>query len=368
VLRPLRREERDESGAVAIMMALTLAALLVVTALVLDFGLVRLDRQANRSAADSAVTTGLRAADGGDGSVYTFRAVCGALASLKANRPQLSGLPAGICATPDNTVTCGPGVTATHAAYTGSVTHGNSTYTVWIKSPYTTSDASMDGGTFPEDALATLAADTGDPAQQGCDQVAVVIKQATEPGLGSLATDDSITTRIRSVGRVAVTEGDLAPALLLLERTRCSVLTVGSAGAPSSIRVYGSGTIPGSIHADSNGTGSGCGSGSGQQLLQGKQTNGIEAYGAGGARASSPRRPPRTAWRPMWSRTVSPTCTARQPLPHSARALCPLRPAARWSPGSLWTTGTSPGSAAPPRTHRHSGHSRRLTPPRRGGR
>ena len=60
--------------------------LLIGTAMVLDFGLVRLDRQENKSAADTAVMAGLRFADGGDTDVYTERAVCGALSFLKANQ------------------------------------------------------------------------------------------------------------------------------------------------------------------------------------------------------------------------------------------------------------------------------------------
>ena len=75
---------------------------------------------------------------------------------------------------------------------------------------------------------------------------------------------------------------DLAPALILLERTACSVLTVGSAGAGagSFIKVLGYGKTPGSIHVDSAATGSDCGSGSNKQAFQGKQADGIIAYGS----------------------------------------------------------------------------------------
>src|SRR5689334_829412 len=88
---------RGEDGAIAIIVALSLTALLVITAMVLDFGLVRVDRQELKSDADTAAMAGIAAGDGGTGDVYTYRAVCGALANLKATNT-LSGLPDDFCA------------------------------------------------------------------------------------------------------------------------------------------------------------------------------------------------------------------------------------------------------------------------------
>ena len=84
-LRRCRRGTRTEQGAVAIVVAAAILALLVVTAMVLDFGLARMDRQVNKSAADNAVTAGIRGFDGGDANVYTFKGVCDALSYLRAN-------------------------------------------------------------------------------------------------------------------------------------------------------------------------------------------------------------------------------------------------------------------------------------------
>ena len=49
--------------------------------------------------------------------------------------------------------------------------------------------------------------------------------------------------------------GDVAPALILLERTLCQVLVNGNSSASndSKIWVYGTGTMPASIHSDSDG-------------------------------------------------------------------------------------------------------------------
>jgi len=269
------RGRRTERGAAAIIMAISLTMIMVAAGMVLDFGIIRLDRQNNKLVADDAVAAGMRFADAGDANVYTLRAVCGALQFLRSNKPELNRLPDSMCtgAWTGSLKACDPAnpSAATSATnYVESTTSGGVTYTVQIKSPYQLSD-----GNWPEESMATLAADT--TAMNGCDQLAVIITEARKPGLGALVIDGDITTRTRSVGRVGVGPGKRAPALLLLERTHCSVLTVGSAGAPSSVRVVATGDTPGTIHADSNATGSDCGSGSTQQLFQGKQNDGIVA-------------------------------------------------------------------------------------------
>lgn len=279
----------DERGVVAVVVALAMTALLITGAIVLDFGFVRYERQTNKSAADSAVTASLRSGDGGTGDVYTDRAVCGALSFLKANRSSMASLPAGICASPDAAKVCDPTnattLAATSSSYTGTTTFGSNTYTVWIKAPYVVTDTSTGGG-FPEESTATtLSGDPGVSGKNGCDQVGVIIQESTQPGLGRIVRSSDIVSRIRSVGRVGADAGDQAPALLMLERTKCSVVTVNSA-ANSYLRVYGSGTTPGSIHADSAGTAGDCGSGSNQQMFQGQVAGGIAAYGAGGVSGS----------------------------------------------------------------------------------
>ena len=271
------RLERDERGAAAIIIALSITLILVAAGMVLDFGIIRLDRQKNKLVADDAVAAGLRFADAGDANVYTERAVCGALQFLRSNKPELSNLPNGVCsgAWTSSLKACNqadPGASTSATNYQQSVSNGGVTYSVQIKSPYQLSE-----GNFPEETMASLASDTS--KMNGCDQLAVIISESRKPGLGGLIVDGDITSRTRSVGRVGVGDGRRAPALLLLERTHCSVLTVGAAGGgtASSINVLATGNTPGTIHADSDGSGSDCGSGSTQQLFQGKLTNGIVA-------------------------------------------------------------------------------------------
>lgn len=275
---------RDDRGAVAVMVALLTVALVISAAIVVDFGLVRYDRQKSRSAADAAVAAGLQAGSKGTGDFYNSLGVCAAYEFLKANRRELGGLPAGICATPSGTQKCIPGNPANDVSYNATTTVGNKSFEVWIKAPYKTNDATTGGGAFPEESLARLTSDPGDNAKQGCDQLGIVIKESTTPGLGKLVHNAPLVTRVRSAGRVFTRAGSDAPAMLLLRRTGCTALQVGSTSFDNStIRVYGAiapngRTQPGTIHADTNGkdtSGNPC-----TAPFSGKAANGIIAYAA----------------------------------------------------------------------------------------
>ena len=162
-----------------------MVALLTAGAMVLDFGLVRMDRQENKLAADDAVMAGLRAADHGNDQVFNVDGVCGALAFLKANELRLSGLPSslatgGSCTGVTSTQVCKPNDSSTAVTYHGTTVSGNSTFEVWIKLPYDVNDATTGGPAFPEEAMHSLT--QGDADQDGCDQLGLVIKESTKPG------------------------------------------------------------------------------------------------------------------------------------------------------------------------------------------
>lgn len=242
-----------ERGAVAVMVALSMVALVAAVAMVLDFGAVRVDRQMNKAASDSATTAGVRGLDRGDGRPHPFSGVCQALVYLKLSQPELSGLPDSSNVLTANTdcpatpaqlrLPCRPGDSSTHAHYQS--TFGN--FEVTIKSPFLVTD-----GTFPEEDLDTFNADKGDPTLNGCDQLGIIVTEKKKPGLGSIATAADLTSSVRSVGRVSLGTKSLgAVALLLLDRMECDVLR--NASANTSIVVAGNGKMPGMIHSDSLG-------------------------------------------------------------------------------------------------------------------
>ncbi|MFL6024014.1 MAG: TadE/TadG family type IV pilus assembly protein [Marmoricola sp.] len=280
LLNPARRSRearrRDESGAVAIIVAMCMTTLLVMTGMVLDFGLIRLDRQDLKKSTDSAALSGLAAGDTGTGEIYTYKAVCGALAYLRS-RDVMSSLPDGICSPASlsaNGATKCSSAPASNAVYDQTINANGAAYRVVIKSPYV---LNSDG--WSDEDKPTLAADQSTVG--GCDQLGVQIFESRKPGLGSLATSSDLRSAVRSAARATIGGGDtVSPALIILERSACSALTVGSAGTNTFIAVKGSGATPGSIHLDSAATGAGCGSGSNQQLVQGKQNDGVVAYGS----------------------------------------------------------------------------------------
>ena len=214
------------------MVALSLTFVMLSVAMVLDFGLVRLDRQTLKSVSDQAAMAGIARGDGATGDVYTYRAVCGALAHLQG-RPQFApdgaftGLPDGPCAAAtlaaNINVKCQAANPATHLAYDQTVVHGGVTYQVKLNAPYDPTE-----GGWTEEDLSSVTIDQS--TMGGCDQVGVQIFETREPGLGSMATSSDLQVGVRSAARALIgSEDDMAPALILLERHACSAVTAGGA-------------------------------------------------------------------------------------------------------------------------------------------
>ena len=268
--------------------------LLVVAAIVLDFGLVRVDRQMDKSAADAATVAGLHALNTGDAAPHPAVGVCTALQFLRVNAARFAGVTSaagswqsgtdgpladGCTDTALRAKVCKPGDLSTWVKYSWAGSWAGVPLTVKIQSGYAIPSV---GSPWSEDALPAAQADAEDNAQ-GCDQLTVVITQHRKPGFGSLATTSDLVSAVRSVGRVKLGPGGYAPALLLLKRTGCPVLTGGSASGSSFIHVLGSVTSnnisqPGTIHSDSDG--GGCSGGSNSNVFLGKGSDGIVAYAA----------------------------------------------------------------------------------------
>jgi hypothetical protein len=240
------------------MVAVSMIALVVAAGMVLDFGLVRMDRQTAKSASDSAAAAGLQGLDTGDGRPHPFVGACAALAYFTANRPDVaddlsgswtrgdgSAVAGDPCATGAlDSVVCNATNKATWAVYEGS--SSDPRVSIAIKSGYDLSD-----GGFPEESLSSLSGDGS--LKGGCDQLAVIVTSTRSPGLGSLATSSDLVTRVRSVGRVVIgEEGKVAVALVVLEREDCQALQVD--GSNAKIHVLGNGESPGMIQVDSDGT------------------------------------------------------------------------------------------------------------------
>lgn len=290
------RAARDERGAVAIMFALCLTGLLVIGGMVLDFGLVRVDRQVDKSAADAATFAGLHSLylnAAGAGNPHPYAGVCGAIRYLQVNSSRFSGISStsgtwsdgnggaaigdGCTNGPARNAVCKAGSPASFARFVWNGTYQSTSIQVTIQSGYQLPVAGWSEDTLP------AAQSFEDDGSQGCDQLGVIIRQNRHPGLGSLATSSELVSSIRTVGRVKLEPGGDAPAMILLKRTGCPVLQAGSSGGGSHVYVYGAissngHSQPGSIHADSDGTS--CTGGSQKNIYLGEGSNGIVAFAA----------------------------------------------------------------------------------------
>jgi hypothetical protein len=257
----IRRRAGDETGAVLVLGALTMVTLLMAAGLVLDIALVRTDRTQNKSAADVAVTAGLRNLELG-GIPAPFRGVCEALKYLIANDTELSGMTGSITygdgtpisGDPCSTASaqwqqlCVPNTPSSWAAYHGTAQSGR--LVVDIKSGYDVND----GGFSDEPSGGT---DGGSNALGGCDNLAVIVSESEQPTFARAAFHGQLSSRIRSVGRITQTFDIRAVvALLLLERNDCNSLSIN--GTNAAIEVMGYQTHPGIIHSDSVGNGANC--------------------------------------------------------------------------------------------------------------
>jgi hypothetical protein len=264
---------------------------LVIAGMVIDFGLVRVDREIDKSAADAATLAGLHGLNAGDGKPHPYIGVCNALRYLQRNNDRFAGLTDttgtwtsgagaatadGCTDAPLRSQVCTPGATSSWARFSWVGTMADKPLSVTIQSGYQISSNSG----WSEDTLTAAVAQQNDGAQ-GCDQLAVIISQSRAPGFGSLATSSDLKTAIRTVGRVETRPGGYAPALLLLKQSGCGILTAGASAGGSQIKVVGvlasNGlSQPGTIHSDSNG--SGCGSN--ENIYTGQADNGVVAYAA----------------------------------------------------------------------------------------
>jgi Flp pilus assembly protein TadG len=297
-LRPGGRARED--GAVALLIAIAMVGLCVAAAMVVDLGILRVDRQTDKSAEDQAAVAGVNGLvpDLTNPVIHPFSGVCQALNYLKANSPALqsydsstvqwqNGFGASIagdgCSATYAAMTCTPDSPATWARWTGVTTDGLSRVTIQSgykldsSNPLTAGNiVSTTGGTFSEDSLPGYAgdADSADPSYGGgCDQLAVFITKVRNATLGSPAAS-KIGTRTRSVARVHITPPSSPFALLILNRTDCLALSNTSNGV---IDVTGYKVHPGMIHVDSDGTGAQCGS---KPIIQGAKADGVVAHEA----------------------------------------------------------------------------------------
>ncbi|MEN3315175.1 MAG: hypothetical protein V7605_1409 [Acidimicrobiaceae bacterium] len=294
-MRASPRGPKNEQGAIIILFALTVTAMISMAALVLDLAQLRASRRANKTVADMSVRAGLGVLQAGP-----WSGVCRAGEYLKTNSrfpsfdpgsekwfklgSPLSALTSSPCLNTSSApfvTLCLPGqlgVPRTDTWGKLTATAGGGRYSVEIQSGY-----SMPDSRFPEDL--TAAADTGDPLKGSCDNLVVIIKETRSPIFAGVIDRSDKSTTIRSVGRLSnINTGDYNPALLLLEQHGCAVLTDSSNGGRVIAQPYLD--HPGVLQIDSADDQGGCAQN--QAVLNGKSTSGGPSIVACSAKTVNP--------------------------------------------------------------------------------
>jgi hypothetical protein len=256
----------QQDGAIAVMFAMLLTAMLGLAALAIDLGALRVDRRAAQTAADMAAAAGVLRLNpeftdptGAGGSPP--RACREAIAYFVANSPGAAPPPGDPCAAWDafSYETC------TEATSTNLVTAESGDYEVTLAWPVHHGVAGADGYTWMEDEGYSEELD-GRP----CGRMGVRVSR-TRGFLFGPVLDPGFaegTTQARAVARVDQ-DGELGgvPALVVLDPNGCEVLDARGGGSDSGgIWVWeGQGGETGGITVDS--TGRDCGSG--QYVIRG---------------------------------------------------------------------------------------------------
>ncbi|MDK1010173.1 MAG: hypothetical protein QGM48_03690 [Actinomycetota bacterium] len=219
-----------EEGMVIVMAAILMVTIIMLLALVVDLGLLRMDRRTDRLAADAAATAGVASLDpfvGGDAE----EACSVAWAYFKLNVPD-----EGPTSTPPDcnvfAGACNPDVVRTTKVSAGP-------YTVEIVQPVPDDHAFMGGQAVNPDI------DGG-----ACQRLGVGINRQRDYAFASVAGIDSGETNVSAVARIGagLGAGELVP-LLVLEPISCDSLYTSGQGK---ITVSYFGDTPGIIVVDSD--------------------------------------------------------------------------------------------------------------------
>ena len=289
----------EEDGVVLILVSLSVVAIALIAALVVDIGQLRTDQRVNKGVTDLAARAGISRLPFGP-----WSGVCRARQYLLENAKGFTAFDAGSetwsnVATPPqvypstkcpvnpltpDTVPCAPNSQNTWGRL--QATAGGGKFTIDIQSGYVLPDPR-----FAEDGNGR--GDIGESSQGSCDNLSVIVTQHRSTLFARVTGATQMTSRVRSVGRLnAIETIEFVAALQLLEQHKCDVLQTGG----SNTRVVSQAwqTYPGTIQIDSAADASTCPS----PILNAQATSGGPSVVACSANSTSPDCTPGVGARP----------------------------------------------------------------------
>lgn len=273
-----RARSRKDDGAVLVLTALCMIALLFIVAIVIDLGFTRSDRRGGQSAADSAVLSAAQTYVGSDVEAACETAFAYLALSLDSEQfagEACSGLPASCVDASD-----APTLPATWTAR-DSVTRATSdgTFEASVIYPVTSGSPELErvSAIGSRSAVETAADGTA------CQRLGIRLITTQEPLFGTIAGSTERRSSVHAVA--AIDEGPpnerLIPAFLMLDRSACQAIFVNTgAGSgsdtlpdgsprPEGILVQANNTVtppqPGFVHSDSDA--SQCGNATGDYAI-----------------------------------------------------------------------------------------------------
>ena len=244
--RVARGEPADDRGAVIILFAIALVALLVLSSLVVDLGLLRAQRRANQSAADLSALAAGQWLSGRNAATPAIRPRSACEAALLSVRANIDDFPSAATLNCSLLPVLGSSPSCHGTSLPVSVTAaGAAPYALTVTYPVTAamiSQSEFAGGSGVNDG-------------GRCERMEVTIGYVQKSLFAGVLGVDSVDTEVTAVVRGKVDSSiQKVPALLLLDRTGCQVLTnsVGGAGNLGIIVSAASATEGGTVHADTD--------------------------------------------------------------------------------------------------------------------
>ena len=232
----MRSRRRDDRGVALILVSLSMVAMLLIAAIVIDLGSLRNSARQDQSIADFAAL-----AAGQKLGLADFDGACeAAINSINTNAVGIPGITASSFCTTMNSTVCSDPISGSSQA-TPSTTSGK--YTVTVHYP------------VPDTEIADAVYGAGKKDGTACERMRVIVTTSEPALLGTVAGHAGYSATRSATVKAAQGISKRVPALWLLDPTGCVSLAVSGGSQITVGDTTASPIVPGFVAIDSDGTG-----------------------------------------------------------------------------------------------------------------